>query len=247
MSEHTDLRHIMGVGIAITRGSAASLSFCYSLLLLTMCRNLLTKLKEFSIHQFIPVDSHIQFHKIVACTALFFTILHSVGHVVNFYHVSTQPVEHLRCLTKEMNFPSDKKFTVSYWLFQTLTGLTGLVLYVIVCVIFIFAHPTVRKRAFKYFWITHSLYIVMFVLSIAHGLGRLTGPPRFWMFFIGPGIIFVLDQIISLRTKYMSLDILEVVLLPSDVTKIKFYRPPNFKYLSGELIATFNMSQVLSV
>lgn len=73
MSEHTDLRHIMGVGIAITRGSAASLSFGYSVLLLTMSRNLLTKLKEFSVHQFIPVDSHIQFHKIVACTALFFS------------------------------------------------------------------------------------------------------------------------------------------------------------------------------
>jgi dual oxidase len=27
MSEHLDLRHVMGVGIAITRGSAASLSF----------------------------------------------------------------------------------------------------------------------------------------------------------------------------------------------------------------------------
>ena len=37
-SEHLDLRHVMGVGIAITRGSAASLSFCYCLLLLTMCR-----------------------------------------------------------------------------------------------------------------------------------------------------------------------------------------------------------------
>lgn len=45
MTEHLDLRHIMGVGIAITRGAAASLSFCYSLLLLTMSRNLITKLK----------------------------------------------------------------------------------------------------------------------------------------------------------------------------------------------------------
>ena len=32
---------------------------------------------------------------------------------------------------------------------------------------------------------------------------------------------------------YMELDILETTLLPSDVTKIKFYRPPNFKFLSG--------------
>lgn len=69
----------MGVGIAITRGSAASLSFCYCLLLLTMSRNLLTKLKEFSIQQYIPLDSHIQFHKIAACTGLFFSLIHTVG------------------------------------------------------------------------------------------------------------------------------------------------------------------------
>lgn len=63
-----------------------------------------------------------QFHKIVACTALFFSVLHSCGHLVNFYHVSTQPVENLRCLTQEIAFSSDQKPTIAYWLFQTLTG-----------------------------------------------------------------------------------------------------------------------------
>lgn len=121
MTEHMDLRHIMGVGIAITRGSAAALSFCYSLLLLTMSRNLLTKLKEFSIQQYIPLDSAIQFHKIAACTALFFTLIHTVGHLINFYHVTTQPVVHLRCMTKEISFPSDMKVTFSYWV----TSITG--------------------------------------------------------------------------------------------------------------------------
>ena len=57
-------------------GSAASLSFNYCLLLLTMSRNLMTKLKESQVHQYIPLDSHLQFHKIVACTALFFSVLH---------------------------------------------------------------------------------------------------------------------------------------------------------------------------
>ncbi|CAG0912911.1 unnamed protein product, partial [Notodromas monacha] len=236
MSEHTDLRHIMGVGIAITRGSAASLSFGYSMLLLTMSRNLLTKLKEFSIHQFIPVDSHIQFHKIVACTALFFSIVHTVGHIVNFYHVTTQPVEHLRCLTSEMNFPSDKKPGIDFWLFQTLTGSTGVLAFVTMCIIFVFAHPVIRKRAYKFFWMTHQLYILLYVLCLIHGLGRLTGSPRFWIFFVGPGIIFTLDKVISLRTRYMELDILETELLPSDVIKIKFYRPPNLKYLSGQWV-----------
>ncbi|KAK6618258.1 hypothetical protein RUM44_002709 [Polyplax serrata] len=236
MTEHTDLRHIMGVGIAITRGAAASLSFCYSLLLLTMSRNLLTKLKEFSIQQYIPLDAHIQFHKIVACTAAFFSLLHTVGHIVNFYHVSTQPVENLKCLTSEVLFPSDYKPGISFWLFQTITGITGVLLFVVMVIIFVFAHPLIRKRAYKFFWSTHSLYIVLYVLCLVHGLARLTGAPRFWLFFIGPGTIYMLDKVVSFRTKYMTLDILETELLPSDVIKIKFYRPPNFKYLSGQWI-----------
>ena len=118
MSEHLDLRHIMGAGIAITRGSAASLSFCYSLLLLTMCRNLITKMKEHSLHQYIPLDSHLQFHKIVACTALFFSIMHAAGHLVNFYHVGTQPIDHLHCMTKEMRFATDQRPGIDFWFFQ---------------------------------------------------------------------------------------------------------------------------------
>lgn len=39
----------------------------------------------------------------------------------------------------------------------------------------------------------------------------------------------------SLRTKYLALDVLETEMLPSDVIKIKFYRPPNLKYLSGNI------------
>ncbi len=118
MSEHSDLRHIMGVGIAVTRGCAASLSFDYAVLLLTMSRNLLTKLKESSLNQYVPLDSHLQFHKICACTALFFSVVHSCGHVVNFYHVATQPLEHIACLSNEISFHSDHRPTIFYWLFQ---------------------------------------------------------------------------------------------------------------------------------
>jgi dual oxidase len=43
-------------------------------------------------------------------------------------------------------------------------------------------------------------------------------------------------QVVSLRTKYMALDVVETELLPSDVIKVKFYRPQNFKYLSGQWV-----------
>lgn len=175
LTEHTDLRHVMGFGIAITRGSAASLSFCYSLLLLTMCRNLMTKLRECSLHQYIPLDSHVKFHKIVAMTALFFTLVHTVGHLLNFYHVSTQPLEHLRCLVKEMSFDSDNRPGFSFWIFQTVTGITGILLFLVVMIIFIFAHPLIRRKAYYYFWTAHQLYVLLYILSLFHGLAKLTG------------------------------------------------------------------------
>lgn len=99
------------------------------------------------------------------------------------------------------------------------------------CLIFVFAHPAIRKKAYNYFWNIHSLYIVLYILSLIHGLARLTGPPRFWIFFIAPAIVYTLDKIVSLRTKYMALDVMQTELLPSDVIKIKFYRPPNLKVL----------------
>ena len=51
-----------------------------------------------------------------------------------------------------------------------------------------------------------------------------------------PGLVFVIDKMATLRTRYMKLDILETELLPSDVVKVKFYRPPNMKVLSGQWI-----------
>jgi len=71
--EHKGLRSITGYGVSITRGAAAGMSFTFSLLLLTMCRNIITCLRETVFNLYIPFDSHVEFHKIVAYTALLFT------------------------------------------------------------------------------------------------------------------------------------------------------------------------------
>ena len=63
--------------------------------------------------------------QICACTALFFSLVHAAVHLVNFYHVATQPLEHLNCLSPELSFPSDQKPDIHHWLFRTLTGVTG--------------------------------------------------------------------------------------------------------------------------
>lgn len=236
LSEHMDLRHVMGFGIAITRGSAASLSFCYAMLLLSMCRNIMTWIRTMGVREYIPVDSHVKFHKIVAMTALVMTILHTIGHCVNFYHVTQQPVEHLRCLTKEMQFSGESRPTFFYWIFQTVTGLTGLILWILCSVLYVFAHQKVRQRAYSVFWSTHKLYYLIYAFTLLHGSSKLTGSPRFWIFFIVPAILFTIDKIMSLQTKLLQLEIFETECLPSDVIGVKFARPPSFKFLSGQWV-----------
>lgn len=215
LSEHMDLRHVMGIGIAITRGSAAALSLCFALLLLTMCRKLMTKLRETPFREYIPLDSHIRFHKLVAYTGGVMTVVHTVGHCVNFWHISNQPVEHLRCMTKEMAFNSDSRPTFFFWVFETVTGTTGLFLWILCSIVFVFAHQKVRRFAYSYFWSTHKLYYAIYALTLLHGSSKLTGSPRFWIFFMLPAILFAIDQLISLQTKLQELEILETELLPS--------------------------------
>lgn len=82
--------------------------------------------------------------------------------------------------------------------FTSFSGLTGVLLFIVMVIIFVFAHPLIRKRAYKFFWSAHSLYIVLYALCLVHGLARLTGAPRFWLFFIGPGIVYILDKVFIL-------------------------------------------------
>ena len=71
--EHSALRLLMNYGISLTRGAAAAMSFTFSFLLLTMCRNSITYLRSTVVNLDIPFDSHVSFHKLVAWTALFFS------------------------------------------------------------------------------------------------------------------------------------------------------------------------------
>lgn len=69
----------MGVGIAITRGAAAALSFDLALILLTVCRNVLTIVRESFLGEYLPLDSAITFHKIVGISAGVFAVWDGVG------------------------------------------------------------------------------------------------------------------------------------------------------------------------
>lgn len=72
-SPSTGIAQTTFVGIIISRGSAACVSFMYSYILLTMCRNLITVLRETFLNHYIPFDAAVDFHRWIAMAALIFS------------------------------------------------------------------------------------------------------------------------------------------------------------------------------
>ncbi|KAK6036055.1 ferric reductase like transmembrane component [Cooperia oncophora] len=216
----------MGAGIAITRGAAGALSFCMAVVLLTVCRNVITLLRETPIGEFIPFDSAIAFHKIVALFAAFWAALHTIGHCVNFYHVATQSQEGLHCLFQEAVFGSNFLPSISYWFYGTITGLTGILLVAVMSIIYVFALPCFMKRAYHAFRLTHLLNVAFYALTVLHGLAETARFSGIWYYAIGPVVIFIIDRIMGMRQEYKKLKILNAELLPSDIIYLQFKRRP---------------------
>jgi dual oxidase len=70
-------------------------------------------------------------------------------------------------------FSSNFQPSISYWLYGSITGITGILLVIFMSVIYVFAAPAVLKQAYHAFRITHLLNILLYALTIAHGLPKL--------------------------------------------------------------------------
>ncbi|XP_071953912.1 dual oxidase 2-like isoform X2 [Antedon mediterranea] len=234
--EFAGLRRIAGYGVTVTRGAASAMMFTFSSLLVTMCRNLITRLRETFLHRFIPFDSALAMHKIIALYALFFSVMHTIGHGINFYHIASQPPNDLTCLFRDFFHRSHVLPKFHYWCWQTITGFTGVLLVLLACVMYVFATQYARRNVFNLFWLTHNMYVIFYILMVLHGSGRLVQPPFFWFFFLGPAILFTLDKLVSISRKKAEIAVFKAELLPSDVTALTFKRPTSFEYKSGQWV-----------
>lgn len=237
-SQHSGIGEVTLPGIIVSRGTAASISFMFSYILLTMCRNLITFLRETFLNQYIPFDAAVDFHRLIAKTAVILTVLHSAGHAVNIYMFSITPLSTLSCIFPKVFIDDGSEIPQKYywWFFQTIPGMTGILLLGILALMYVFASRHFRRISFRGFWLTHHLYILMYILIILHSSFGLLQLPRFHLYLSVPGIIFVGDNLISLSRKKREIKVIKAELLPSDVTYLKFERPNDFEYKSGQWV-----------
>uniref|UniRef100_A0A803VXV7 NAD(P)H oxidase (H2O2-forming) n=1 Tax=Ficedula albicollis TaxID=59894 RepID=A0A803VXV7_FICAL len=237
-SPSTGIAQTTFVGIIISRGAAASISFMYSYILLTMCRNLITVLRETFLNHYIPFDAAVDFHRWIAMAALIFSVLHTAGHIVNVYIFSVTPLSVLSCLFSSVFTNDGSQLPEKYywWFFQTIPGMTGVLLLMVLAVMYVFATHHFRRVSFQGFWITHHLYVLLYVLVIIHGSYALIQQPRFYIYFIIPALIYSADKLLSLSRKKVEISVVKAELLPSGVTHLQFQRPQDFDYKSGQWV-----------
>uniref|UniRef100_A0A3Q4BDG5 NAD(P)H oxidase (H2O2-forming) n=1 Tax=Mola mola TaxID=94237 RepID=A0A3Q4BDG5_MOLML len=190
------------------------------------------------LNRYIPFDAAIDFHRLMAMTAVILSVVHTLGHVVNIYIFSVSNLSILSCLFPKVFFNNGAELPMkwSWWFFETVPGVTGIFLLFTFAFMYVFASRYFRHISFRGFWITHYLYVVVYALTVIHGSYALIQEPRFYIYLIPPALLFMLDKLISLSRKKLEIPVVRAELLPSGVTHLEFKRPQGFVYRSGQWV-----------
>ncbi|RDD42245.1 NADPH oxidase 5 [Trichoplax sp. H2] len=212
------------IWIKIARGCGLCLNFNCTFIMVLMLRKTLTIIRSTTLGSYLPIDQHIDFHKMTGIVIGFFALVHTVAHVFNV--VLPDPPNNRSAV--------DVLFTTKYkigWVGGT-AYITGYPLVIILLVMIICSMPFVRRKGyFQVFYWTHLLFVPWFALLIIHC-------PNFWHWFIVPGSIYVLERIY--RSKFVKLArygrtyIIAANMLPSKVTHLVINRPSNFHFQPGD-------------
>lgn len=153
-----------------------------------MLRKCITFLRTRGFGAFIPLDNHIYLHKLTGVVIAVLSLIHTIMHLINFSAVVVyDPILNAN------------NYTMTEWLLTSRPGLfglcagwanpTGIILALILLVMFVCSQPFVRRGgSFEIFYWTHLLYIPFWILLVFHG-------PRYWEWFIGPFLIYLVERV----------------------------------------------------
>lgn len=185
----------------VARGFGQLLNFNCALVILPVCRSLLTTLRRLKFGFIIPFDKNIQFHRYISYNVAIFSILHGyvflqgnfpllkillnffLNHLVFFYIVLTLSLAHYgnySCcyfLYKEARTVTTV-YTPTQASWATISGLTGNILGVVMVLMYAAATKSYRASSnFTIFWYTHQLFVIFYIALLLHG-------KNFWMWFL---------------------------------------------------------------
>uniref|UniRef100_A0A674ETJ9 NADPH oxidase 2 n=1 Tax=Salmo trutta TaxID=8032 RepID=A0A674ETJ9_SALTR len=183
-------RVLLGDALSWARAPAACLNFNCMLILLPVCRNLLSFLRGSiqccSRTAARQLDRNITFHKLVAYMIAFHTAVHIIAHLFNFeWFMGAQLYRNSSSLpfvlsqigtgdnASYLNPIRTDQTNPTIVMFTTIAGLTGVVITLALILIITSSMEVIRRSYFEVFWYTHHLFIIFFIGLVFHGFGRI--------------------------------------------------------------------------
>ncbi|KAK8552483.1 hypothetical protein V6N13_120882 [Hibiscus sabdariffa] len=240
---------VMGYCVCVAKGGAETLKFNMALILLPVCRNTITWLRnKTKLGVVVPFDDNLNFHKVIAVGITVGVILHGGAHL-------TCDFPRILHATEEEYEPMEKYFgdqPTSYWWFvRGVEGVTGIIMVVLMAIAFTLATPWFRRNklnlpkflkkltGFNAFWYSHHLFVIVYALLIVHGyylyLTKEWYNKTTWMYVAVPVVLYACERLTrAFRSSIKPVKILKVAVYPGNVLSLHMSKPQGFRYKSGQ-------------
>ncbi|KAF7845499.1 putative respiratory burst oxidase-like protein H [Senna tora] len=242
---------VMGYCVCLAKGAAETLKFNMALIVLTMCRRTLTKLRGSFLSSIIPFDDNINFHKLIAVAVVIGTLIHVMVHITcDFPRLVSCP--HEKFMSKLG--PGFEFYQPSYLdLVKSIVGVTGVLMVLIMAFSFTLATHYFRKNVvklpsplhhlagFNSFWYAHHLLILVYVLLVIHGyflfLTQDWHKKTTWMYLVIPVLLYAFERTHPFfKGEDHRVKVIKAIIYSGNVLALYMTKPPAFKYLSGMYI-----------
>ncbi|KAH9658273.1 Respiratory burst oxidase [Citrus sinensis] len=241
---------VMGYCVCIAKGGAETLKFNMALILLPVCRNTITWLRnKTKLGLVVPFDDNLNFHKVIAVGIGIGVILHGGAHLTcdfpRLLHATEEEYEPMK------PYFGDEQPDNYWWFVKGVEGVTGIIMVVLMVIAFTLATPWFRRNklnlpkplkrltGFNAFWYSHHLFIIVYTLLIVHGIKLYLTKKWYqkttWMYLAVPMVLYACERLTrALRSSIEPVKILKVAVYPGNVLALHMSKPQGFKYKSGQ-------------
>ncbi|KAF8324797.1 ferric reductase NAD binding domain-containing protein [Cantharellus anzutake] len=243
----------------VSRGAALVLAYDAALIILPVLRNILRIIRP-TLAWLAPMDQSIWFHRQVAYSMAFWTMVHTTSHYINFMSIENTRKStfrlpgfgHVFSAHGIIELRAELAVQIHY---NQAAGITGHFMLFIMLIMYTTAARKVRDQCFEAFWYTHHLAFFFFLALYSHATGcfvRDTPEPvhtkKFpfydanhclgygsWHFTVGPAMLYIGERIWrEIRgRKYTKLT--KVLVHPSGALELRMVKP-SLKYVPGQWI-----------
>ncbi|KAL8556716.1 hypothetical protein ACS0TY_004248 [Phlomoides rotata] len=240
---------IMGYCLLTAKGAAETLKFNMALILLPVCRNIITWLRSSKLGYFVPFDDNINFHKTIAAAIVVGIILHVGNHLVCDFPRLIKSSNDMYNKYLMNDFGDSRPSYMD--LIKGPEGITGILMLILMIIAFTLAtrwfrrsliklpKPFDRLTGYNAFWYSHHLFAIVYILLIIHGtflyLVHSWYKKTTWMYLAVPVLLYAGERTLRFfRSGFYSVRLLKVAIYPGNVLSLQMSKPPQYKYKSGQ-------------